>query len=246
MSSTQNEQHLVSSIQRLLQLTSGDPSYAVYRVLTLSDTTYSLLFCQLSFDLNLQLETVHRLFADLSTKYLYVARPSTRNSSSSQKRQDIEPQSENDSEVSKKQRVTKQKDRVPLSQFKKQFSETLKAIVAEFEECAAQMTDKEVCLALTKHFLSHNQNLFWERVQGAIAYKTKLQLKEFFQKSFAKCQFEQISEADKLKIKEISRAMPRSKPSEIVDVFFSQAGSEAYFRRTMVMFVQYQKRIEVQ
>ncbi|CAL6015041.1 Hypothetical_protein [Hexamita inflata] len=244
MSSTQNEQHLVSSIRRLLELTSGDPSYAVYRVLTLSEALHNILFCQLSFDLNMQLEAVHRLFADMSTKYLYVARPSTRNSSSSQKRQDIETQSEN--EISKKQRVTKQKDRVPLSQFKKQFSETLKAIVAEFEEGAAQMTDKEVCLALTKHFLSHNQNLFWERVQREIAYKTKLQLKEFFQKSFAKCQFEQISETDKLKIKELVRAMPLNKPSEIVDVFFSQAGSETYFRRTMIMFIQYQKRIEVQ
>ncbi|CAL6035095.1 Hypothetical_protein [Hexamita inflata] len=245
MSSTQNEQHLVKSIQRFLQLTSGDHSYVIYRVLMLSDAMHSLLFCQLSFDLNLQLEAVHGLFADLSTKYLYVARPSTSNSSSSQ-RHDIEAQSENDSRVSKKQRTTKQKDKVPLSQFKNQFSETLKSIVAEFEEGAAQMTDKEVCLALTKHFLSHNQNLFWERVQSTIAYKTKLQLKEFFQKSFAKCQFEQISEADKLKLKELAHAMPRSKPSEIVDVFFGQSGSEAYFRRTMVMFIQYQKRIDVQ
>ncbi|CAL6084048.1 Hypothetical_protein [Hexamita inflata] len=226
MSSTQNDQHLVSSIQKLLQLTSSDPSYAVYRVMTLSDSMYSLLFCQLSFDLNVQLEAVHVLFTDLSTKYLYVVHPSASNSSSSQKRQDIEIQ------------------RVPLSQFKKQFSETLKAIMAEFEKGAAQMTDKEVCLALTQHFLSHNQNLFWERVQSSIVYKTKLQLKEFFQKSFAKCQFEQISEADKLKIKQLTRTMPRSKPSEIVDVFFSQAGSEAYFRRTIIMFVQYQKRVE--
>ncbi|CAL6091322.1 Hypothetical_protein [Hexamita inflata] len=72
MSSIINEKHLMSAIKRLLALTNSDISYVIYQVMVLPDVTYNLLFCQLSFDLNVKLETIRSLFSALSTNYLYI------------------------------------------------------------------------------------------------------------------------------------------------------------------------------
>ncbi|CAL5993333.1 Hypothetical_protein [Hexamita inflata] len=207
-------------------------SNIIYNVMTLSETMYNFLFCQLSFDLNVKLETIRKLFTDLSTKYLYLSKRSLNSQS----------QSQNDFQLLSRQKINKQNDKIPLSQFKQQFVETVKAIIMEFNDSANYMTDKYICQVLVDYFQKNDQNLFWERVQKEISYKTKLQLKEYFQKSFLQCQYENISEQDKQKIVELTRAMSQSKPSEIVDVFFNQIGGEVYFRRKVVMFVQYLKR----
>ncbi|CAL5993325.1 Hypothetical_protein [Hexamita inflata] len=301
MSSIINEKHLMTAIQKLLDLTNSDISYVIYQVMVLQDVTYNLLFCQLSFDLNVKLETIHALFSELSTNYLYVNQfqstsksfynlPQTEYQTSQngsqimirksqsqndnvkvterlnkqqkvkhidqiydneqviQRRKTEQSQTEsqslsqNISNVIQRQKINKQNDKIPLSQFKQQFVETVKAIIMEFNDSANQMTDKQICQVLVDYFQKNDQNLFWERVQKEISYKTKLQLKEYFQKSFLQCQYEQqISEDDKQKIVELTRAMSQSKPSEIVDVFFNQIG-EVYFRRKVIMFVYYLKR----
>ncbi|CAL6091326.1 Hypothetical_protein [Hexamita inflata] len=252
MSSIINEKHLMSAIQRLLTLTNSDISYVIYQVMVLPDVTYNLLFCQLSFDLNVKLETIHTLFSEISTKYLYVNQfPFDESFYTKQRLSVIETksktesqsQSQNNSLVIQRQKITKQSDKIPLSQFKQQFSETVKTIIMEFDDSANEMTDKQICQVLIDYFQKNDQSVFWERVQSMITYKTKVQLKEYFQKSFKQCQYENISEQDKQKIVALIQAMPQSKPSEIVDVFFNQIGGEVYFRRKVIMFVYYLKRI---
>ncbi|CAL6086607.1 Hypothetical_protein [Hexamita inflata] len=152
--------------------------------------------------------------------------------------------SQNNTQVLQRQKSNKSSDKIPLSQFKQQFSETVKTIMMEFDDSANEMTDKQIGQVLIDYFQKNDQSVFWERVQSMISYKTKLQLKEYFQKSFLQCQYEQqISEDDKQKIVELTRAMPQSKPSEIVNVFFNKIGDECkYFRRKVIMFVYYLKR----
>ncbi|CAL5993341.1 Hypothetical_protein [Hexamita inflata] len=254
MSSIINEKHLMSAIQRLLDRTNSDISYVIYQVMVLPDVQYNLLFCQLSFDLNVKLETIHTLFSELSTKYLYVNQFPLDESFYTQQRlsaietesqTESQSQSQNNSHCIQRRKINKQNDKIPLSQFKQYFSETVKTIIMEFDNSANEMTDKQICVVLQIFFQSHDQNLFWERVQKSITYKNKLQLKQYFQKSFLQCQYEQIiSEQDRQKIVELTRAMPQSKPSEIVDVFFNQIGGEVYFRRKVVMFVQYLKKMK--
>ncbi|CAL5998757.1 Hypothetical_protein [Hexamita inflata] len=226
-----NALHKIKEIE-LRQSKNCHYSSIIYNVMTLSETMYNFLFCQLSFDLNVKLETIRKLFTDLSTKYLYLSKRSL----------DSQSQSQNEFQIISRQKINIQSNKVPLSQFKQQFSESVKTIIMEFDDSANNMTDKEVCQVLKYYFQQHDQNLFWERVQKSIAYKTKLQLKEYFQKSYQQCQYENISEQDKQKIVALTRTMPKSKPSEIVDAFFNEIGDKIYFRRKVLMFVQYLKR----
>ncbi|CAL6003602.1 SANT/Myb_domain [Hexamita inflata] len=243
MSSNLNEKHLISAIQRLLDLTISDPSSTIYQVLILPDAVYNQLFCQLSFDMNLKIEAIHLLFISMSTKYLYIVRPHSNElyelkQSINNQTQSLQSQNMND-KVKKQQN-----DKVPLSEFKIQFLETVQKIMREFESSVDQMTNKQLSQSLIQYFQAHGQNHFWEQVQNVINYKTKLQLKEYFQKSFQQCQYEKISDIDKNRIKELVRIMPQSKPSEIADAFFNQIGNQQYFRRKVIMFIQYQKKVE--
>ncbi|CAL6084251.1 Hypothetical_protein [Hexamita inflata] len=247
MSSIINEQYLINAIQRLLELTNNNHTYIIFQAMILPDNIYNLLLCQLSFDLNIQLETIQTIFADLSTKYLYMDFQFIQNSQ--QKLSVIITETQTDSQLIQiterrnKKQLINQSYKIPLSQFKQEFLEAVKTIMMEFDSRTDQLTDKELCLVLKNYFQSHDQNLFWERVQKEISYKTVLQLKQYFQKSFLQYQYEQISVNDKQKIVQLTRAMPQTKPSEIVDIFFNEKGSEIYFRRKVIMFVIYLKRL---
>ncbi|CAL6114815.1 Hypothetical_protein [Hexamita inflata] len=138
--------------------------------------------------------------------------------------------------------MTKQTQIVPLSQFKQQFKHAIIIVMKEFITASDQLTDRQRCQYLINYFQFHNQNQFWEKVQNIIPYKTKLQLKQYFQKSFQQCQYEEISDDHKNRIRELTRDMPNSKPSEIVDVFFTEIGEEVYFRRKVIMFISYLQR----
>ncbi|CAL6015033.1 Hypothetical_protein [Hexamita inflata] len=244
MNSTNHEKYLIREIQRLLDLENSDPSSIIYQALILSDVVYNQLFCQVSFDMNLKIEVVHELFIGMSTKYLYIVQPQSnkfceQKQSLNFKNQSLQSQNRNDSKVK-----MQQNDKVPLSEFKMQFLETVQNIMREFESSVDQMTNKQLSQSLIQYFQVHGQSRFWQQVQTVITYKTKLQLKEYFQKSFQQCQYEKISDSDKQKIKELARVMPQSKPSEIADAFFNQIGNQLYFRRKVIMFIQYQKKVE--
>ncbi|CAL5993331.1 Hypothetical_protein [Hexamita inflata] len=249
-------EQFINAIKIQLQLSNDDLSYVIYEVMVLPDVQYNLLFCQLSYDLNVKLESIYQLFIEISQQHLYMTHnlSNEQQLSYTQERQFIETicqiqqhkqieQRENDSIIIIKNQK-QAKDKMSLSQFKQQFSETVKTIMTEFDDSANEMTDKQICQVLKNYFQVHDQNIFWEQVQKEISYKSKLQLKQYFQKSFLQCQYGEISDDDKLRIKELTRAMPQNKPSEIVDIFFNQIGGEVYFRRKVVMFVQYLKRAE--
>ncbi|CAL5976962.1 Hypothetical_protein [Hexamita inflata] len=75
-----------------------------------------------------------------------------------------------------------------------------------------------------------------------IPYKTSLQLKQYFQKSFSKRLFENINNCCKQRIMEMTQAMPQSRPSEIVDSFLVKVGNKVYFRREVLELVKYFQR----
>ncbi|CAL5993419.1 Hypothetical_protein [Hexamita inflata] len=243
MNSDQTENRLISSIQRLLQLTSCDPPYVICAVMTLSDRMYNQLLCQLSFDFNTELRCIHQLFVEISKKHLYVPQRPLYKSPDSQQKPTSEQECWKDPQLTHVQRTERQAYKVPLSQYKQQFSDTVKSIMMEFEHTAEQMTEKQMCQFLTTYFKTHIQRFFWEKVQKSIPYKTRYQLQQYFWKSFVKCQYEEMSEDDKLKLLDLTRDLPNSKPSEIVDVFFDKSGNESYFRRKVLMFVQYLQRV---
>ncbi|CAL5993487.1 Hypothetical_protein [Hexamita inflata] len=104
-----------------------------------------------------------------------------------------------------------------------------------------EMTDKQLCSHLETFLQNNKQRLFWERAQTEIPYKTSFQLKQYFQKSFSRCKFKGINRADKQRIKEITHVMRECKPAEIADAFIANS-ENMYFRREVLMLVQYFKR----
>ncbi|CAL6003632.1 Hypothetical_protein [Hexamita inflata] len=119
-------------------------------------------------------------------------------------------------------KLPKQTNKIPYTAFKQQFLEAVRSIILEFDSSVEFKNEKQICKILTVYFISHNQNAFWEKVQQKIQYKTCFQLKQYFQKSFTQCVYEEVSEKDKNRIKELTKEMENSKPSEIVDALFRE------------------------
>ncbi|CAL5993393.1 Hypothetical_protein [Hexamita inflata] len=140
-------------------------------------------------------------------------------------------------------KLPKQTNKIPYTAFKQQFLEAVRSIILEFDSSVEFKNEKQICEILTVYFKSHDQNAFWEKVQQKIQYKTCFQLKQYFQKSFIQCVYEEVSEKDKNRIKELTKEMRNSKPSEIVDALFREIGNDVYFRRKVVMLVMYIQRV---
>ncbi|CAL5993467.1 Hypothetical_protein [Hexamita inflata] len=233
------EENVIKIISRLLSV-SENPHNIVYHVMMLSDSQYHFLFCQLSLELNIDINTIHALFTQISQRYLLI----DNNHGSFTNPQKVETNQQQESQSNEQNDKSTQinYNKTTLSKFKHEFQLTLRTILQEYDQTANIMTDKQLCLCLATYFSVHSPNQFWERVHNAIPYKTVLQLKQYFQKSFSKCKFEEISDNDKCRIMEITLQMPQSKPSDIVDAFFIEIGNDAYFRREVLMLVQYFQR----
>ncbi|CAL6110472.1 Hypothetical_protein [Hexamita inflata] len=246
MNSILNESNLISAIQISMNLTNQDASYVIYRAMVLSDAMFNLLLGQLQLDFNVKLKVIHETFIKISKKYLYNVKQRHTQTISLQKSQSTEPISEQKSLINSKSTNTKiqitQIDAVPLSIFKQQFAQAIKTEMMSLENTSDKMTDKQRCQFLTNYFKSHSQSMFWDRVHNIIPYKTKLQLKQYFQKSFSQCQYEEINDVHKRRIRELTRLMSHNKPSEIVDRFCNEIGKEVYFRRQVIMFILYLQR----
>ncbi|CAL6007174.1 Hypothetical_protein [Hexamita inflata] len=232
------ETTVLNVISKLTCVKSNDPLVIVYQVMMLPNNQYNFLFYKLALELNLQISTIHKLFIQLSQRYLIVHDQtlSTLNHTLQASQQFQKS----------KEAENIQKTKIPASQFKLEFSQTLRKLIndVKIEQRTDKMTDKQLCQYLTQYFTAHNQKIFWERVNTAIPYKTSLQLKQYFQKSFTKCIYEDINNCVKYSIKELTLAMPQSKPSEIVDIFFTNNENIVYFRREVLMLVQYFQRTE--
>ncbi|CAL5987159.1 Hypothetical_protein [Hexamita inflata] len=225
-SNQSNETNVLNAISKVLCVQHSGPKIIIYNVMMLPDSQYSLLFYTLSLELNVQVSTVYELFTQMTYKYLHIRfgqqQPQTG--------QVIISNYQNGKNVS-------------FSQFKLEFSQILRKIIMEHTK-SNNITDKQVCEYLATYFSVHNQSQFWEHVHTKIPYKTSLQLKQYFQKSFSKCLFESINNGSRQIIMEMTQAMQQSKPSEIVDKFFAKMENKAYFRREVLMLVKYFQRVE--
>ncbi|CAL5991740.1 Hypothetical_protein [Hexamita inflata] len=233
------EENVIKIISRLLKV-NEDPQNIVYNVMMLTDSQYNFLFCQLSLELNIDINSIHMLFTQISQRYLLIdnnhgffTNPQKVVQTNQQESQSNEQNEDKSTEINNK---------TTLSRFKNEFQQSLRTILYKYDQTVNLMTEKQLCLCLATYFSVHSQSQFWERVHNAIPYKTVLQLKQYFQKSFSKCKFEEISENDKCRLMQMTRQMPLSKPSDIVDAFFTEIGNDAYFRREVLMLVQYFQR----
>ncbi|CAL6049134.1 Hypothetical_protein [Hexamita inflata] len=214
----------------------------------LPDSQYNFLFSRLALKLNIRINTIHELFIQISSHYLKIKQQRVSlvqmyqrnkcNKPAQNIRQHYYQMNEHFALIQHpKQKIIAKQNQTPLSQFKKEFVIMLRKLL----QIQGEMTNKQLCSQL-KTFLSNNkQRLFWEYAQIEIPYKTSFQLKQYFQKSFLRCKFDGINNADKQRIKEITHAMRERKPAEIADAFIAKS-QNMYFRREVLMLVQYFKR----
>ncbi|CAL6102826.1 Hypothetical_protein [Hexamita inflata] len=233
MKSYSSEDNILNAIIKILSIKTNNPQNIVYQVMMLPNSQYNCLFNQLSVELNIQINTVCMLFTRLSLQHLQI-----KNENKYQSQPELVVLTLNQTKLITETRQMSH-DKILPSQFKQDFSLTLRKLIIDYDQTAGQMTDKQLCLCLTSYFSIQSQKLFWARMHEEIAYKTCYQLKQYFQKSFSKCKFEKISDNDKQRIVDITYAMPQRKPFEIVDAFFAENSKKAYFRREVLMMVQY-------
>ncbi|CAL5977102.1 Hypothetical_protein [Hexamita inflata] len=184
---------VINSISRLMCVKNSEPQIIVYQVMMLPDCQYNFLFSTLTSELNIKVSTIYEIFTQITNKCLTINPKCCFHKAQQQS--------------GKINVADSQKCNIPtLSQFKLEFSQTLRKFIRNYAQTNCN-TDKELCKYLSVYFSVHNENQFWERVHYDIPYKTSQQLKQYFQKSFSKCQFENINNCCKLKIMEMTRTI---------------------------------------
>ncbi|CAL6084288.1 Hypothetical_protein [Hexamita inflata] len=99
-------------------------------------------------------------------------------------------------------------------------------------------TNDQLCKAVNQYFKQHNQVEFWRIVGNIISEKNCQQLRDYYQKSFQKCMFQEcISVQDKSLLCKLIDQMTGQKPSEVAQRFLQTVGIDKYFKRNIIMYV---------
>ncbi|CAL6071251.1 Hypothetical_protein [Hexamita inflata] len=201
----------------------------IYKTLMLPDKSYKQLFCQISFNMNVDVKVVMETFQNLVHSKLKQNHNIQKNS-----HYDL-VQFKSVSKLQKtKQTQNARKSKLDLMQFNSRFEMALKSALLDLNKNANIMNSQEVCKELSAHFKVYNQTPFWNKIHSFIPEKTPIQLKEYFQKSFSKCLYEQINAEDESILKNLEQKMKDKKPAEIADVFM-EITRQKYFKRSIII-----------
>ncbi|CAL6113551.1 Hypothetical_protein [Hexamita inflata] len=192
----------------------------VYSALMLPDQSYCQMLGQISRNMNVDDSTISHMFQYLVDRTLKV------NSALAS------PNQANQVSLQKQTRKTK----LSQLQFNYQFEAALKSALVDVNRNALSMSSQKLCQELTAHFKTYDQNPFWSKVHQIIPEKTPTQLKEYFQKSFQQCLYQQISAVDEAVLRSLERRMKDHKPAEVADVFMEMT-NQKYFKRSVVVFI---------
>ncbi|CAL6071239.1 Hypothetical_protein [Hexamita inflata] len=235
----------------------------IYQTMMLSDSHYKYLFYQISFNMNINIDTLRQMFQSLLFDY-FQTKQSTFNTicfsksdcanninfpfqtqDNNTSNPDLIPKQQsanlylnniiNVNNVNNTSKLLKQKY-LKTSQFKSHFTSALKSTLSDLIQQVNQMNDQQLCAELLNHFKVQNQNKFWVKLHQIINDKTPTQLKEYFQKSFLKCMFEQLSKEDETVLRNLERKMKDKKPAEIAEIFMGMT-QQKYFKRSIIMFI---------
>ncbi|CAL6086920.1 Hypothetical_protein [Hexamita inflata] len=192
----------------------------VYSALMLPDQSYRQMVGQISRNMNADESTISHMFQYLVDRTLKVNSAQASLYPANQ----VSPQTQT------------RKTRLSLLQFNSQFEAALKSALVDLHRNAPSMSSQELCQALTVHFKVYDQGPFWSKVHEIIPEKTPIQLKEYFQKSFQQCLYQQISAVDEAVLRSLERRMKDHKPAEVADVFMEMT-NQKYFKRNVVVFI---------
>ncbi|CAL6071237.1 Hypothetical_protein [Hexamita inflata] len=138
---------------------------------------------------------------------------------------------------------TKQTRPSKFQQFQAIFTAALITVLNSHCENIINMNAPQICLQLNSFFKTNNQKQFWTKMQQIIPSRTDVQLREYYQKQYQKCLYnDKITDIDKNSLKQLIIQMHECPPAEIANEFLDQVGVQKYFKRRIIMFIVYQKK----
>ncbi|CAL6017038.1 Hypothetical_protein [Hexamita inflata] len=123
--------------------------------------------------------------------------------------------------------------------FKQKFEQALKTVLSSYNNFVLTFkSDSDLCEYLNQHFRMNGQMNFWPKMNSIIPEKNEKQLREYYQKSFQRCMYQEcITELDKTLLCKLIDQMQGQKPAVIANRFFEHVGTEKYFKRNVIMYI---------
>ncbi|CAL6077644.1 SANT/Myb_domain [Hexamita inflata] len=198
------------------------------QVMMLPDTIYGQLFIQLALELNASWAELNKtFFHQIVMKHLFLPSSS------------IDVTLKLETKEPKFRQNTSGTQSIASLDFQNKFSAALVEVLSSFEEEILSFQDNvQLCKAVNEHFTLNSQLEFWKKVATKISGKSCQQLRDYYQKSFLRCMFQEcISSQDKVLLCNLINQMEGQKPSVIADRFFQTVGTDKYFKRNVVMYI---------
>ncbi|CAL6077598.1 SANT/Myb_domain [Hexamita inflata] len=198
------------------------------QVMMLPDMLFQQFFVQLALELNVTQAEIMKIFFDQVVMQNLVDKSSSINVTWTQKM--CQP---------KFKQNTSGTQSIASLNFQNKFSAALVEVLSSFEEEILSFQDNvQLCKAVNEHFTLNSQLEFWKKVATKISGKSCQQLRDYYQKSFLRCMFQEcISSQDKVLLCNLINQMEGQKPSVIADRFFQTVGTDKYFKRNVVMYI---------
>ncbi|CAL6021263.1 Hypothetical_protein [Hexamita inflata] len=159
---------IIQGIAQLLQLDYSPDleHHIITQVLLLPEHLINQLFTSLSYNMNVDQNTLYKHFNNSSYKF-----------KCTQKRTQPEKS----------------------TNFKQKFEQALKTVLSSYNNFVLTFkSDSDLCEYLNQHFRMNGQMNFWPKMNSIIPEKNERQLREYFQKSFQRCMYQEcITELDK-------------------------------------------------
>ncbi|CAL6042368.1 Hypothetical_protein [Hexamita inflata] len=228
---------LVDTMAELLFVPLG--SYLEYRVtvqvMTLPQTLFDQFFVQLALQLNVSQAEISKTFFD------QIVMKNLVNPSSS-----INVTLKLENKQLKFKQSTSGTQSIASLDFQNKFAAALIEVLYLLQEKISFIQDNvQLCKAVNEHFTTsrNNQQEFWIQVSNKISGKSSKQLRDYYQKSFIRCMFQEcLSSQDKVILCNLIKQMEGQKPSMIVDRFFETVGTGKYFKRNVIMYIVNRKQ----
>ncbi|CAL6010341.1 Hypothetical_protein [Hexamita inflata] len=228
---------LMEQLATILKLEAEDIYGIVFKTLLLPDTTYQRLFQHLSF-MGLDANNSYSQFCCTTVKYF----PNDLKQFQDVKvRIDQQNYKQNHYTSNAPDQIIQQvRCRNVLQQraesksylaFQTLFAQSAINILSEH----ADISNQDLCY----EYLENSQRtVFWKQLEQLIPFKSRFQLRDYYNKSFTKCKYQKyISYEDKLTLRDIHAQMPDAKPAVVVDKFIEITGSDQYFKRNLIMYI---------
>ncbi|CAL5972202.1 Hypothetical_protein [Hexamita inflata] len=220
-----NQEHSQLKLQLQKQLHT-DPEQVTLQTMMLSDNFYRLCFANASLDLNVSINSLHQTFQEIAM--LELVQQAKQTQCQKLKETEIQPPIYS---ISKR-----------YTDFQSLFEKSIKQVLLSYGVGKCE-DSQELCRQVNICLQHTNKKSFWSQVQQRIPEKSDKQLREYFQKSYQRVMYQDLTdEDDKKLLKQLFLRDPDKRAAVIADEFLQVCEHQNYFKRSIVMYIINLKR----